>query len=434
MPFRTLELLVLAACVLVVAADASAQSSLQVPVQFDFLNPSARSLALGGAFVGLADDATAALVNPAGLVGLTRKEVSIEGRFRRMTQPFLVGGRLSGSVTGRGQDTINGPDFEPISDSGTGLSFLSVVIPKGRFRFAGFRHELIRLEQNFGSSGVFQNHGFETRDTAFSGLRTLNVDTYGGAAAVEFSGISVGAGILVQDFSLGFEFDRFVHENQDLYGAPDPTQHVFRFTQDGDDLSVGAVIGVVVPVSAAKIGASYKRSPSSKFSSISNGLFSVGSDQTTFKVPDTLAIGMSMGFGSAFLITTEYTRVFHSQLFSDYVSVLAGQGESRDRVANFTIDDSDEFHLGAEYLVPVKGRPAIRLGIWFDPDHSVHFAPTPAYDLLDERIATALSSGRDLWHYTGGTMVAVHSRVDLSFGLDYSEQSTRVSASAIIHF
>ena len=119
-----------------------------------------------------------------------------------------------------------------------------------------------------------------------------------------------------------------------------------------------------------------------------------------------------MAFTSSFLITTEYTRVLHSQLFSDYVSVLAGQGETRDRIDNFTIDDANEFHLGAEYLVPVKGRPAIRFGIWFDPDHSVHYAPTPANDLLDERIGIALSSGRDLWHYTGGTMVAVHPRID----------------------
>src|SRR5687768_17014978 len=65
------------------AGPAAAQSSLQVPIQFDFLNPSARSLALGSAFVGLADDATAALVNPAGLTALTRKEVSLEGRYRR---------------------------------------------------------------------------------------------------------------------------------------------------------------------------------------------------------------------------------------------------------------------------------------------------------------------------------------------------------------
>ena len=72
-----------------------------------------------------------------------------------MTQPFLVGGRLSGPSRGE-QDTIQGPDFDPISDSGFGLSFLSVVIPRGRFRFAGFRHELIRLEQDFARAGCFK--------------------------------------------------------------------------------------------------------------------------------------------------------------------------------------------------------------------------------------------------------------------------------------
>lgn len=435
MLFRTVARLVLVSGMVCLAAGASAQSSLQVPIQFDFLNPSARSLALGGAFVGLADDATAALVNPAGLVGLTQKEISIEGRYRRMTQPFLVGGRLSGDITRQGQDTITGPDFDPISDSGTGLSFLSVVIPRGRFRFAGFRHELIRLEQDFASRGPFQNHGFETRDSAFSALRTLSVDTYGASAAIEFRRASVGAGILVQDFSLGFQFERFLHKDGDLYGAPDPTQTVLQFSQDGDDISVGAVVGVVVPISAAKIGASYKRSPKSEFSSFSGGL--IGSQQrttSTFKVPDTFAVGVSVAFNSAFLITSEYTRVLHSQLFTEFVSVLASQGASGERLDSFTIDDANEFHLGAEYLVPVKGRPAIRLGIWFDPDHSVHYAPTPANDLLDERIAIALSSGRDFWHYTGGTMIAVHPQMDISAGVDYSSRSTRISASAIIHF
>ena len=427
--------LVLVAAALCLAADASAQSSLQVPIQFDFLNPSARSLALGGAFVGLADDATAALVNPAGLVSLTRREVAIEGRFRSTTQSFLAGGRLSGNITGKGQDTFQGPDFQPITDSGAGLSFLSVVIPRGRFRFAGFRHELIRLEQDFASRGVFQFRGFDQRDTASSGRRTMSVDTYGASAAVEFARASVGAGILVQDFSLGFDFERFAHMDQDLYAAPDPTQKLLHFTQDGDDVSVGAVFGVVVPVSAARIGAAYKRSPRSEFSSFSGG--AVGSQQTTtstFKVPDTFAVGASIVFSSAFLVTTEYTRVFHSQVFDDYVKVHASQGESRDRVANYSINDANEFHLGAEYLIPVKGRPAVRLGVWFDPDHSVHFTPTPANDFLDERIATALSSGRDVWHYTGGTMVAVHPRMDLSGGIDWSKDSTRVSASAIIRF
>ncbi len=94
----------LLASMLMLASGARAQSSLQVPIQFDFLNPSARSLALGGAFVGLADDATAALVNPAGLIELTLSEVSIEGRYRSFSHPFLTSGRLSGPPTGMGED------------------------------------------------------------------------------------------------------------------------------------------------------------------------------------------------------------------------------------------------------------------------------------------------------------------------------------------
>src|SRR5688572_33215393 len=111
MLLRTLERLVLAAWFLFIAADASAQSSLQVPIQFDFINPSARSLAPGGAFVGLADDATAALVNPAGLIALTAKEVSLEGRYRPFTQPYLTGCRPAGSVTGFGRGAVAGAVF-----------------------------------------------------------------------------------------------------------------------------------------------------------------------------------------------------------------------------------------------------------------------------------------------------------------------------------
>ena len=38
-----------------------------VPLQLSFSDPGARSAGLGGAFVALADDATAAFANPAGL-------------------------------------------------------------------------------------------------------------------------------------------------------------------------------------------------------------------------------------------------------------------------------------------------------------------------------------------------------------------------------
>ncbi|MBK6729134.1 MAG: hypothetical protein IPG63_18400 [Xanthomonadales bacterium] len=46
-------------------------------LQFNFSAPGARSLAMGGAFIGLADDATAAFSNPARLVQLASPEVSM---------------------------------------------------------------------------------------------------------------------------------------------------------------------------------------------------------------------------------------------------------------------------------------------------------------------------------------------------------------------
>src|SRR5688572_21375251 len=49
-------------------------------IQFAFVPPGARSLGMGGAFVGRADDATAAYTNPAGLTQLRALEIAAQGR------------------------------------------------------------------------------------------------------------------------------------------------------------------------------------------------------------------------------------------------------------------------------------------------------------------------------------------------------------------
>ena len=63
-------------------ASAQTTSIINAGIQFDFSLPGAKSLAMGGAFVALADDATAAQANPAGLTRLYVKkpQLSIEGR------------------------------------------------------------------------------------------------------------------------------------------------------------------------------------------------------------------------------------------------------------------------------------------------------------------------------------------------------------------
>jgi long-subunit fatty acid transport protein len=73
-------------------------------LEFSFSNPGARAMGLGGAFLALADDATAAFANPAGLVQLVRPEVSLELRTRRYSTPYTAGGRAAGDPTGNGID------------------------------------------------------------------------------------------------------------------------------------------------------------------------------------------------------------------------------------------------------------------------------------------------------------------------------------------
>ena len=67
-----------------------AQNTAQLPLQFDFLPPGARSVGMGSAFIAAADDATAAFTNPAGLARLGRREISAELRFKRLETPFLL--------------------------------------------------------------------------------------------------------------------------------------------------------------------------------------------------------------------------------------------------------------------------------------------------------------------------------------------------------
>ena len=216
---------------------AHAQQSLQVPVQFDFLNPSARSLALGSAFVGLADDATAALVNPAGLIALTGEGSVARGALPPLhaavsgRRPAL--GRRRPAGTGHG----GGPGLRRHRRLRTWApSFMSFVYPRGRFRLAAFRHELIRVDQDFESIGVFQNRMVSTIATPASPpARTLDdrqLRRRGGLSNCRT--VWIGGGVMAQRFSLGFEFDRFVATERHLSTRRIRRRSVFHFSQNGE--------------------------------------------------------------------------------------------------------------------------------------------------------------------------------------------------------
>ncbi len=132
-----------------------ASNSISNSIDLFSSNPGARSLGLGGAFVALADDATAAFANPAGLAQLIRPEFSIEGRRRSFSTPYTAGGRAAGEPTGMGLDTTSGLRTGESTEDVSGISFLSYVYSRNNWSLALYRHQLANFESTTETEGLF---------------------------------------------------------------------------------------------------------------------------------------------------------------------------------------------------------------------------------------------------------------------------------------
>jgi hypothetical protein len=411
-----------------------AQTSLEIPLQFDFVNPGAKSLALGGAFAGVADDATASFANPAGLTVLVSPEMSAEFRRSRVTTTSLEGGRLSGTATRIGADQHDGAIFGDNIRSRSGPRYLSAVfpLPSHRWVFAGYRHELARLRQRQDSYGVFQQDPTESlprRELPYEVERDISIDGYGFSGAYKLSRhIAVGAGLSLYTFSIDNLFREF--GVRDLYDLADYSVATDALRLQGDAIGIAPTFGVTVDRGRARLGVVYRHGPSFDFSAQDAG----GPPRSaTFRVPHTLGIGLSVR-ASRLLVSGEVTRITYSRLVEDFVNE---QTYTSGQQASFRIHDGTEYHVGGQYALP-QIRMRLRAGAWYDPDHAVHFhaARTPATAaerLFDERFQTALSRGRTQAHVTGGVGLTVTPRLEVNMGLDAARLTRQLSVSAIVH-
>lgn len=169
-----------------VVVQAQTNDEINAGLQFSFTPPGAKSLAMGGAFVGLADDATAAFANPAGLLWLPQPEVSVEGRQSTFTTFYPNGGSFNGIPTRCESTNWHGPKNPPVCadmtdeyiispyDADTsGAAFLSYVHLfkkragaggeaaggnreyNNRWRLALFRHELANFRADIDRADGF---------------------------------------------------------------------------------------------------------------------------------------------------------------------------------------------------------------------------------------------------------------------------------------
>jgi long-subunit fatty acid transport protein len=430
-------------------ATASAQTDVEInaAVQFNFASPGARSLALGGAFVGLADDATAAFTNPAGLTTLSKPEVSVEGRGFEYSHLFTRGGRLGGTPTGLGVDNASGLVSGESEDSVTGLSFASIVYPRGNFAIAAYRHEVANFEANIETEGAF----FETsRVRPVRADMQLDIVNYGISASYRFGeNASLGAGVSFYDFAIDSRTRRFQLTGSGtgsggFYGPPlfTDANAINTQLQTGDDTAIAFNFGASVKAGEkVRIGGVFRKGPEFEFTAsnairIGNEDFVFVRGPATFRVPDAFGAGISYRATDSLTVAIDFQRVMYSQLTDEFVSVfpdlnaLPANPVAPVAKRGYVADDSSEVHVGIEYVFAGMANPlAVRVGAWNDPDHRIRF--TGAADDPDRALFRA---GDDEIHVSGGLGMVFGGSFQIDAAVDASSRVTQVAVSAVLRF
>ncbi|HEX9671414.1 MAG TPA: hypothetical protein VGC93_18245 [Thermoanaerobaculia bacterium] len=275
------------------AGAALAQTNLETNagIQFNFATPGAANLAMGGAFLALADDATAAYTNPAGLTQIFYRELHLETRGFEYTHVYTDSGGLFDpeSLPANFDPDAFTPNFDLLTngeatDRAVGLSFLSYVHRHERWSWALYRHELARFEANFLTTGarVFPTRSRSPlgipgeRDGRLASLRNsmdLVIVNHGASAACRVHPrLSLGAGLSYYDFSIDSTAERRVPQlNVDDPVDISRSPVVNVQSQIGDDSDWGFTLGFLweAPERKWRVGGVYRDGPSFQFAALS---------------------------------------------------------------------------------------------------------------------------------------------------------------------
>jgi len=435
---RRFAVILLFAAVMLVSVMTVAQEA-PPALEFSFSNPGARSTALGGAFVALADDATAAFANPAGLVQLLRPEVSLELRRRKYSTPYTEGGRVLGAPTGWGIDTVDGVRTEFSEETTSGLSYLSFVYPGAKWSLALFRHQLADFSISTEINGLFGDVPEGGTRRYEDQLTTTELDIVG-------TGLS-GAYQVSDRLSLGFGVSYFsgrVDNQGGTYAVdvfPDtfwernsflPERMWLTSTFMVDDSDVGFNVGLLWKFAKAwRLGAVYRQGPRFSYelynragpnNSAPEGTVLGSVTDRSIAFPDVWGLGVAYGSKDGSLtVGFEWDRVEYSTIAETLDSPLV-------ETSLATIDDVDELHLGVEYVfLETSPLIALRGGIWFDPDHRFRY-------LGDDPFSLAIyQQGEDILHMTAGIGIAFKN-FQIDFGVDLAENKDIATLSAIYSF
>lgn len=444
---RTFSMLALVVCAVVPAAAQNTDIESLAGLQFNFGNPGARALGMGGAFLGLADDASAAEANPAGLTILRKAEISLEVRNYMESQVLTTSGVFP---------DLNRTGFDHHSDR-VQIAFASGVYPIGNFTLGAYFHEPLRnkgdgavvpTENEFGqfvdvpsfylprapgSTPVSDEEcdRIKQEQNDFLACVQWGLNPFISAVDIQQRTWGIAGGWQVHPkFSVGatVRYQTMREEALTFRVAPDLStaqitaqatakvdeNGIIELTQESD-ITFG--VGFKwVPFEELSIGGVYKKGPEFAapvfFGDLASGFALTQVAETTFHVPDIAGLGVSYRPIPVLTVNLDAVNVKYSNLVDDFFSLSQSV---RDAGAPYEANDVTEIHLGAEYAFTTRVPFLLRAGVWHDPAHSVTYSgPLDSIDRVAEAIL--YPEGEDQLHLSiGGGFAWPRFQIDFAY-------------------
>jgi long-chain fatty acid transport protein len=440
--------LVLLAAIAGEAGSVAAQTNDEIFPQFqwNFATPGARANAMGQAFIGVADDATAATTNPAGLVSLTRPQVYLEYKNtdikiqRLAATDSLFTGQASTFAT-----NVNSP------------SFLNIAAPVGSRVAVGFtRHEFLNQQESFRLAP-------RAVPNTFSGSTVLELFPVAGnenfkgvsyaasVAAAPSKLVSIGLTVSFNHLDAQSTATRYNDSAGRTFCDPNCTQanisdvivsnviaNQTSISQTSNAMAF-AIGALVKPTPMVSVGFSYAKGPSfavSENKAVNPGFSGFpnpccGTNKplvttsgypvtVTIAVPDRFGVGVAVRPHPRLLVAADAVRINYSSLAKN-ITLIFDEGSTVG--GNLAIDNVTEIHVGGEVNVSAAANPVfVRGGVFTNPNHTLKFTgpiTNPSIPLGNERYTALYDTlPRDTETYAtvgAGVAVGLHFQLDAAY-------------------
>ena len=356
----------------------------------------ARAMGMGGAFCAVADDATAAYFNPAGLAQLKRPEITLVG--------YMGSNKESWTYTDPGD-----ADSGDTSANHWALNFGSIVVPLNpggnNLILAGSAHMVLDLTRQWslpGNDG--SNDGYVSADergymNAYSGMVGYEVNKH----------LLVGTGVSF------FDGDQDVDVS--FTASPEDGGATFDLEKRTGGSSGGPqiVAGVLTKLTRqVKAGVCFRSKTTIDWKEGGEG----EEDRTTeIELPMILLAGLSYRPSDSLTLAVDYH--LHQWAESEFRDKETGEISSDDEE---TFRNSDQVHVGAEYLLSTGGYPIpLRLGFYTYPMSTASFFSAYVSGVVKDE------SGNEVYkaqvgkrnYYTGGVGIVMADMV-FDVAMEYS--------------